>query len=130
MGCALYTNNTTGATLNADAQIPFGSTIHRKGRAATLEGNEIVVRGGCNDYAIVSGTANLTAAAAGDVLVTVYVDNVSMLTVGATAAAIGDYLAIPFELVLKGNCCGMHRVTARTSAAVTVASFPVTVQTV
>ena len=130
MGCALYTNNTTNAALAANAQVPFGSTIHRKGRALTLEGNEIAIRGGCNDYAHVSGVANLVATEAGDVQLTIYVDGVAALTVGDTAAAAGDYVAIPFDIVVKGGCCGVRRMTARVGEAVTVAAFPVTVTTV
>ena len=128
MSCLLYTNNTTGATFAANAQIPFGSTIHRKGRAATLEGNEIFVRGGCNSYATVRGVANLTATAAGVVTVTVLVDGVAVQSVAVTATA-GGTVAIPLELVVKGNCCGVRRIAATVDAASTLVSFPVVVET-
>lgn len=129
MSCLLYTNNTTGATFAANAQIPFGSTVHRMGRAATLDGNDIVVRGGCNCYATVDGVANLSATAAGDVTLTVLVDGVAAQSVTVTAATAGDFVAIPFKLVLKGNCCGSRRITTTVDAAMTLASFPVVVET-
>lgn len=129
MSCVLYTNNTTGASLAANAQIPFGSTIHRKGRAAVLDGNDILVRGGCNDYSSISGTACLVAVAAGDVALEIIVDGVTALTMTATAAAAGAYVCIPFSLSLKGTCCGQHVVTARVSADVTVSAFPVVTRT-
>ena len=103
MGCVLYTNNTSGTVLAANAQIPFGTIIHRKGRAANFDGNEIVVHGGCNDYAAISGVANLIAGGAGDMTVTIIVDGTPALAISQTAAAEGDYVAIPFELVLKGT---------------------------
>ena len=125
MSCVLFTNNTTGAAIEADAQIPFGTIVHRKGRGAVLENNVIIVRGGCNDYSTMSGVANLVAAAAGDIAITVSVDGVNALTVTTTAVAEGDYVAIPFDLVLKGNCCGPHRITVSVNAACNVSSFPV-----
>ena len=129
MSCLLYTNNTTGATLAANAQIPFGSTIHRRGRAATLDGNEIVVRGGCNCYAKVEGVANVAPTAEGEVTVTVFVDGVSAQTMTVTAGAAGDSVAIPFTLAIKGGCCGLHRLTVGVDVAVTLISFPVIVET-
>lgn len=129
MSCLLNTNNTSMPLLAAGAQIPFGSVIHRKGRAVTLEGNEIFVRGGCNDYATVTGSVNLVPTAEGEVAVTLLVDGVAQLTVTGTAGAAGDYVNLPFVLSVKGSCCGLRRITATVSAAATVAAFPVVVET-
>ncbi len=129
MGCLLNTNNTSLPLLAANAQIPFGSVIHRKGRAITLEGNEIFVRGGCNDYAKVTGNVNFAPTAGGEVAVTVSVDGTPALTVTETAGAGGDYINLPFALSVKGSCCGFRRITATVSAAGTVAAFPVVVET-
>lgn len=124
MSCLLFTNNATNAVLTANAQIPFGSVTHRKGRAITLVGNEVVVRGGCNDYAIVNGVVNAAATADGEVTVTAYVDGVAKASVTVTAAAAGDSIAIPVTFALKGSCCGMRRVTLGTSAGITLISVP------
>lgn len=129
MSCVLYTNNTSGAALAANSQISFGSTIHRKGRAIVLDGNDILVRGGCNDYATMTGVACLVATAAGEIALDIIVDGVSALTMTATATAADDYVCIPFTLTLKGVCCGQHVVTARVSAAATISAFPVTTRT-
>lgn len=130
MSCLLFTNNLTNAMLAANAQIPFGSVIHRKGRAITLDGNEVMVRGGCNDYATVTGVVNATATTAGDVTVTAYVDGIQKAAVTATAAAAGDFVAIPIVFAIKGTCCDAHRVTLGTDAAVTLVSVPFLFETV
>lgn len=130
MSCVLYTDNTSNALLADNAQVPFGSVVHRKGRAVTLEGNEIAIRGGCNSYAKVSGVLNLAVTAQGEEVVTLYVDGVAVEAITVTVAAGGDYVAIPFALVVKGNYCGVHRLTVRISAGGTLASFPVEVETV
>ena len=125
MSCVLYTNYSSTTALTGS--VPFGSTVHRKGRMATLETQGIVVRGGCNDYATVRGTLNAVATDAGEVTLTVMVDNLPDREVTVTAAA-GGYIAIPFELALKGCCCGRHVITCTVDAEVTVSSFTVIVE--
>lgn len=124
MSCLLFTNNATNAVLTANAQIPFGSVIHRKGSAITLKGNEVIARGGCNDYATVSGVVNCTATEVGEVTVTAYVDGVAKASSTVTATAAGDNVALPLTFAIKGSCCGVRRVTLGTDAAITLASLP------
>lgn len=130
MSCLLYTNNLTGAVITADAQVPFGSTTHRMGTAARLENGEIVLRMGCNGYASISGIANVTPTAEGEVTLTVLVDGTTKQSITVTAAAAGDSIAIPFGLAVKGNCCGIRRVTVALSAAATLLSLPTVTQVV
>lgn len=128
MSCLLYTNNTTGPALTAGAQIPFGSTVHRRGRANTLEGNNVIIRGGCSSYAHVTATPNLAATAEGEVSVTALIDGNAVQTKTVTAGAGGDYVIVPLDFVVRGGCDGMHVLTFTVSAACTLASFPVTVE--
>lgn len=125
MSALLFTNNVTNVTLNANAQIPLGSTTHRKGTAAQLENNEIVIRMGCSHYATLKGVVNLAPTAEGEVPVNVLVDGSVAETITVTAAAGGDYVAVPFVIVVKGNCCGMRRVTLTVGAASTLVAVPI-----
>lgn len=130
MGCVLYTNNLTGATFASGAMVPFGSVIHRKGRAATLEGNEVFVRGGCNSYATMRGFLNCAATTEGEVTAVVSVDGTPEQSVTVTAAAAGDQIAIPVDVVLKGVCCGFHRIAIGITDGITLVSMPMVFETV
>lgn len=126
MSCILFTNNLSKAAIAADAQVSFGTTIHRKGTAARLENGEIVIRMGCSGYAVISGVANVAPTAEGEISLTITENGNAIQTITVTAGAAGDSVAIPFEVVIKGNCCNIANVAASVSAAATLISMPVT----
>lgn len=102
----IYTANTSGAAVPIGNTVPVGSIIRRYGKCIDANGSTINVQE--PGYYTVDVSASVTAAAAGDVVLTLTQDGVAVP--GARAAATITTAAtqsvnLAFDAVIRVMCC-------------------------
>lgn len=102
----IYTANTSGAAVPIGNTVPVGSIIRRYGKCIDANGSTINVQE--PGYYTVDVSASVTAAAAGDVVLTLTQDGVAVP--GARAAATITTAAtqsvnLAFNAVIRVMCC-------------------------
>lgn len=106
MKAAIYTANSTAATLGANATLPLGAIIRRYGCALDLNGNGVNLLE--QGYYAVDASISYAPTAAGAVTVTLMADGVAVpgATATATAAAAGDTVNLSIVGMVKRCCNG------------------------
>lgn len=129
MSCksGIYAVNTTAGTAisNGGTFVP-NMIIRRYGQYCQLAGNGITIGSSCGNggagYYDVEAVATVTATAVGTVTATLYKDNAPVLgaTATATAAAIGDIVALPITALVRLGCnCDSSNLTVVISGQAT-----------
>lgn len=101
---AIYTTNTTGATVPVDGIIPVGNTTRRYGCNIKQDGNAITLCG--QGYYLVNVSGTLSPSAAGTVSITAQKDGVPIIgATGAQTAAENGNVNIGISAIVR-NACG------------------------
>ena len=126
---AIYTANTAANTITLTTAQPtsaiqLGTVIRRYGCNLNLSGNGILVDG--DGYYFVDSSATMTAAAAGNYTVALYLDGVAIpgATQTVTAAAAGTF-TINIPALIRLRCCTAS--STLTIVLSTTATLPATV---
>ena len=100
----IYTANQSVQDVAIDGVFNLGTIIRRFGPNLNLAGNGIQICGG--GYYDIDASFTLTPAAAGDLTVTAYLDNVAIpgATATGSAAAAGDYVNLSIDGVVREGC--------------------------
>lgn len=127
---AIYTANTSGATISVNSIIPVGSIIRRFGCNITSDGNSITVTG-CGYYKV-TASATLAPTAPGIATVTGYTDGVPYTgaTASETATAANDNVSMPVVFEVRNfNQCDSTKISFQLSGTESVIeNFSVTVE--
>ena len=101
---AIYTVNQSVQDVAVDGVFNLGTVVRRFGPNLNLVGNSIQICG--NGYYDIDASFTLTPAAAGDLTVTAYVDNVAVPggTATGTAAAAGDFVNLSIDAIVREGC--------------------------
>lgn len=101
---AIYTTNTTGATVPAGGIIPVGNTTRRYGCNIKQDGNAITLCG--RGYYLINVSGTLSPTAAGTVSITAQKDGVPIIgATGAQTAAENGTVNIGMSAIVR-NACG------------------------
>ena len=103
----IYTVNSTGASVPVGNTVPVGSIIRRYGRCIGATGSAINVEE--PGYYDVDVSATITAAAAGDVILSLTQDGVPVAGATATASiatANTQFENVDITAVIRVKCCG------------------------
>ena len=101
---AIYTTNTTGATVSVDGIIPAGNTTRRYGCNIKQDGNTITLCG--KGYYLINVSSTLTPSAAGTVSITAQKDGVPIIgATGSQTAADNGTVNIGLSAIVR-NACG------------------------
>lgn len=103
MKSAIYTANTTAATLGEGATLPLGAIIRRFGCGLDLNGNGVNLLG--KGYYAVDASISYTATEAGDVTVTLLADGVAVPGAIATETAAADGTVNLHITGMVKRCC-------------------------
>lgn len=127
----IQTANVSSQTVAENSLISFGSTIRRYGCSCHLNGNSIEVEGA--GYYTISGTVTLEPTAAGDVVIALQENGITIAgaTAAATVATANDSVTLPIETTIrKGcNCDGASAITlVLTTGASTVTNVSLRVE--
>ena len=128
----LYTVNTATTAAALDAPINLGTVIRRKNCGLSADGS--VIRLEENGYYAVDVSATFTAAAAGNVTLTLYKDGVPVPGALATqtvttAVAENRSVSIPAVVRQSGSCCDTGSLTVVASGnAPTISNLAVRVE--
>lgn len=126
MKSAIYTANTTAATMGEGATLPLGAIIRRYGCALDLNGNGINLME--KGYYTIDASVSYTAAAAGDVTLTLLADGVAVPGAVATVtAAAGGTVNLSITAMVKRCCDGAGTIVLAIDQAGTLNNAAVTV---
>lgn len=103
----IYTANTSGAAVPIGNTVPVGSIIRRYGQCIDATGSAINVQE--SGYYDVDVSASVTAAAAGDVILSLTQDGVPVPGARAAATvttATTQIVDLGFNAVIRVMCCG------------------------
>ena len=101
---AIYTANTSDQTVVIDNNINLGSIQRRFGCALDLSGFEIRVKE--SGYYEVNSSVTVSSETPGEVVITLYKDNVIVpgATAAATIAAAGDFTNLSIDAIIREGC--------------------------
>ena len=125
----IYTVNGNPQEVIADGAVSLGTVIRRYGCNLALSGDGIVARGA--GYYTIDGSLTVVPTAAGEITATMYRDGVAIpgATATVTAAAAGDYVALPIVGVVRETCCdSASTITCALSAAAGVTNVAMKIE--
>ena len=101
---AIYTANSSIQNVAVDGVITPGTIIRRYGPNVNLAGNGIQISGA--GYYDIDASFTVAPTAAGEVIVTTYLDNVAIpgASASATVAAGGDYATLSISALVRQGC--------------------------
>lgn len=101
MKSAIYTANTTAATLAVGDIIPLGTTIRRYGCNLRQDGNAVTATG--RGYYKITAIVTAAPTAAGEIGATLLKDGIAVTgaSASATATGAGDVVTLPITAIVR-----------------------------
>lgn len=101
MKSAIYTANTTAATLAVGDIIPLGTTIRRYGCNLRQDGNAVTAAG--RGYYKITAVVTAAPTAAGEIGATLLKDGIAVTgaSASATATGAGDVVMLPITAIVR-----------------------------